>query len=350
MRDFVGLLIEKGRFDDAVTALAEVSGLSPSADLRAATGELAARLVADDAGLSALLGRLAAGGGRPPAPALRAAVLGALHASAAALLDRREAGGAPDFERRASRLLHAILTVDPDDAWARDQLATLRPPPPPPPPPPGASLPPRPPPENLEEEILVTAAHRPARRWTVRGVGLFAMTDGGVDRVATVNGPGSTTLSAGSGAGLGLEIERRLGDRFGLAVGVAYARLDLRAEAETGGHRGSDRTSAGFVALTAGSTFHLTSRRRADVYLGPLIGVARLDDVDLRPVGELARFEFDPAFIWGVQAGVDVPVGWTRAWALHGGVRYLDVSFKPRRSAGIDLDPVVFSVGIARRF
>ena len=149
---------------------------------------------------------------------------------------------------------------------------------------------------------------------------------------------------------LGLEVERRFGDRFGLAVGVAYARLDLRAEVETGGHRGSDRKSAGFVALTAGPTFHLTPRRRADVYLGPVVGVARLDAIDFRLVGEAVRIEFGTTFVWGIQAGVDVPFGRTRAWALHGGVRYLDVSFKPRRSAGIELDPVVFSLGIARRF
>jgi hypothetical protein len=351
LRDFVGLLIEKGRFDDAVTALAEVSGLSPSADLEAATGELAARLVADDAGPSALLGRLAAGGGQPPVPALRAVVLGALHASAAALLDRREAGGDPDFERRASRLLQAILTVDPDDAWARNQLETLHPPlPPPPPPPPPEASPWRPPPGNLEQQVLATAAPGPAQRWTVRGVGLFAKTDGDVDRETTLNRLGATTLSAGSGAGLGLEVERRLGDRCGLAVGLAYARLDLEAEVETGGHRRWDRKSAGFVALTAGPTFHLSSRHRADAYLGPLIGVARLDDVDFQLVGEAARFDFNPTLVWGVQAGVDVPFGTTRAWAFHGGVRYVDVSFKPRRSATVEFDPVVFSLGIARRF
>lgn len=205
-------------------------------------------------------------------------------------------------------------------------------------PPPAETTPPpeaTPTPEPAEEMAL--GGRRAG--WTLRAAAALAQ-PAGEDRSQA-----GLALASSSGPGLVVGLERRFTSRLGLDLGLVAARVDSAARAGAG--RAADRL--GLLALTAGPTLHLWPAARADVYAGPLVGWARLDDATYGLPGGTTGLDFDQELIWGGQVGVDLPLGSGR-WALHARATYLDAAFDASGAPSLDLDPLIVAVGVAYGF
>jgi len=167
----------------------------------------------------------------------------------------------------------------------------------------------------------VEAARRDrVARWTVRGGLAGVLTRSDRARGERIRGSGEreqTAFRLDGGDGLGLAVERHLGQRFGLEAGVLQADIeaelmfDLAPPVAGGGFGegiwGMNRGFCGLASLTAGLNFHLVPKRPADVYIGPFVGLARLSGVTISDLGQSFRYDFDDELVYGVNAGLDLP-------------------------------------------
>ncbi|MEM1206122.1 MAG: hypothetical protein AAGN66_23025 [Acidobacteriota bacterium] len=193
----------------------------------------------------------------------------------------------------------------------------------------------------------------------------------------------------GVSEGVDLQIEYRASDRLGIALGVSSTQLEQSDETSLAFPQlpigpfvpiGPSPLSARVTAetritpLTLGALVHLTPGRRADVWIGPVIGWAQVDDLEIRT--ELSGFGFpgvvlpgieipgfdtsvsleaDDAFVYGARLGVDVPFGRSGTWLLTASLEYLALEIDvdvagAGTGAGIDLDPLALGAGVAVGF
>ena len=108
----------------------------------------------------------------------------------------------------------------------------------------------------------------------------------------------------------------------------------------------------GASLLALGLNYHLTPGRRADWFIGLFGGLVDFDDTTYNALGEAFNFDYDDGeFGYGLNAGVDVPFGAESSWVLTGGLRYLLATAEEQSGASeLDVDPVIFSIGIGYRF
>jgi hypothetical protein len=97
--------------------------------------------------------------------------------------------------------------------------------------------------------------------------------------------------------------------------------------------------------LTAALNVHLTPESPVDLYVAPVLGWAWLDlDRDLLGLGLLTSDDSESGFVWGLGAGIDVPLG-KGTWVFTGSLEYLSVDV----SEG-SFDNVVVYLGAGFRF
>ena len=178
------------------------------------------------------------------------------------------------------------------------------------------------------------------------------------------------------GFGIYLGLERRLGERWGIEVGVGRAELEASQTVAfdlIGGSFISEvEASLQWTPVTVGANYHLTPRSQADVYIGPRIGVALADDLELVtrididgfptfpgfpniPVNlpgaglppQTTSLETDDAFIYGARLGLDWPLG-DGGWALSGAIDYTVLEIESEDFFEIDVDPLAVSVGVSK--
>ena len=171
----------------------------------------------------------------------------------------------------------------------------------------------------------------------------------------------ATTFGFDDGFGLGVSLERRLGERFGLEARVLYGRLDDRFWIGANGVGITDRDTADYWDLGLGLNVHLTPRRALDWYVGPFLGYGTVEGHTSLAFDRSLEYDPEGGLTWGVQMGLDWPLG-AGPWALHVGARYTryraDVVRRYTSPAGLvteqtgalDLDPVTAELGVAYRF
>ncbi|MBT8143376.1 MAG: CHAT domain-containing protein, partial [Gammaproteobacteria bacterium] len=164
-------------------------------------------------------------------------------------------------------------------------------------------------------------AGSPAGRWIARGHALWLQPSSGAQDEPFA-------IDDAWGAGLGLEY--RLRERLGLEAAVAATNLDVD------GQVGFDDMS--YRQLTLGMNFHIVQWPRADIYLGPVVGLIA------------AGRNFDSDLAWGAKIGVDIPIN--PRWQASGRLVYLETTLDTTTPGGskLELDPVQIAVGFSWRF
>jgi outer membrane protein W len=157
-----------------------------------------------------------------------------------------------------------------------------------------------------------------------------------------------SSFAAGNGTGFGIAIERHFGHRLGLEAGLLYGEFDSHFMLDLDEAWGMDDDDIGVLGITFGPNFHLTPNSRADFYIGPFVGLMQLDDSSFTALGESLTTDFDDEFVWGLQAGLDIPFG-ASPWAFHLGALYMGLEASGN-NASVDLDPLIFTAGLAYDF
>lgn len=173
--------------------------------------------------------------------------------------------------------------------------------------------------------------------------------------------------------GGGVSLERRATPLLGFALGVMTADLEGETRGDFIGFEVINELEVGLTPIVGRLDFHLTPDRRADFYLGPVLGYVLMDDVVRRvrvtlpgpiPVEEEARYRADDQLAWGAHAGVDLPLGNAGGRSyLTAGVTWLDLPLEfeaevfDRETNEVvvetvrsDLDPLIVHLGFGFRF
>jgi len=185
--------------------------------------------------------------------------------------------------------------------------------------------------------------------WTWRGWLAWVSPTGSLD---VANEFGDILVDVESSLGFGLEVERRFGERSGLAFGLSTSQptLDLRFTASVPG-------AASFAAsddlrmttVSASWNLHLTPQGRLDLFIGPEVAWTTFGDLSAGGLSTSVSEDFG----LGARLGLDAPVG-TSGWAFHAALRWLDLGADldeiDAGTSSIDLSPWSAHLGFARSF
>ena len=170
---------------------------------------------------------------------------------------------------------------------------------------------------------------------------------------------GSLDPSFGGGLGIEYRATRRLG------VELSLASVELNDEAGFqffGTELLVIESTVRATPLLAQLNVHLTPDRRADVYLGPVVGRLQYGDLEVEirsdVLGErlvAAPVETKDGYAWGAHVGLDVPFG-ARGAFFTAGVTWLRAEVETEGGGEeegggrIDLDPLLARAGFGYRF
>lgn len=205
--------------------------------------------------------------------------------------------------------------------------------------------------------------------WILRPFGSYLAVDGGTVSGAVPIATAAkscpcapdTTYGYDDGYGLGVSLERRLGERLGVELRAQYGRLDDDLWIGANGLAVEDDGTADFWDLSLGLNVHLTPSRALDWYAGPFVGYNDVEGAESLAFPRSLELDPEGGVAWGLQTGLDWPFG-DSPWALHVGARYtwseLDVTRRytspqgvvHESSGSLDLDPVSVDVGFAYHF
>lgn len=166
-------------------------------------------------------------------------------------------------------------------------------------------------------------------------------------------------------------VERRLGERWGVELGIGWNELEAGESFSLDFFGFSVLTEVDAVvettALTVALNYHLSPpSSRADVYLAPVIGWAFLDadletrvDVDFPfglpgiviTSGDVGNVDLgaDDSFLYGLRLGADWPLG-DAGWAVSGAIDYSVLELEADGADIADLDPLRVGLGFAFAF
>lgn len=201
-------------------------------------------------------------------------------------------------------------------------------------------------------------------RWTVRGGIAGISTNGDWARNEEIRPNGDREQSQfkfDGGDGFFFGVERHFSERLGLELGILMADLegqlmfDVAPPVPGGGFGealwGMNEGDVDFTPLTLGLNFHLTPNSRPDLFIGPFVGLASFGGTTISDLGESFRYDFDDEFVFGVNAGLDIPFKSGGPWALAAGVRWMDVSADdPASGVNLDVEPLIATIGLAYSF
>jgi len=167
---------------------------------------------------------------------------------------------------------------------------------------------------------------------------------------------GSQDSSFGSGLGL----EYRASPRFSVELAAMTSVLRSREDFDVFEERIVVEESLRTTPMLARLNVHLTPGRRTDVYAGPVFGLMRYGDFELKVRGsgfaERVNLRTEDSFAWGAHVGIDLPLG-DGGLFFTGGATYLRAKLKLDFSDPVedgdpegDLDPLFVQAGLGYRF
>jgi hypothetical protein len=181
-------------------------------------------------------------------------------------------------------------------------------------------------------------------------------------RVAGVSAQSTAGGGLNGSLGWGLGLEYRASRRLGVELGGLSSEFDSEAEIEfLGLVRFRTESSLRMTPVLARLNVHLTPDRRADLYLGPVLGYVGYSDIEVRaelpipgfPIRLQDRIETEDEFAWGAHLGLDVRLGGGHSF-LTAGATFLKAPVTVRDGdegqGSFDLDPLVFHLGYGHRF
>lgn len=192
-------------------------------------------------------------------------------------------------------------------------------------------------------------------RWRFSVVGVWDQPTAGTER-GNDSGVLEVEGDTGASTGFGLALERRLGGRFGLELGLTRSEPELEIRARP--------LIAGVPAFTTGAEIetwttslglavHLTEHRDWDLWLAPRAAWVRYGEFTL-PIEGLSlapRYDSSDDFAYGAQVGFDRPVG---RWGFHSSLSWMLAHLDAHETDGdrvqLDLDPLTLAFGVSRRF
>lgn len=152
------------------------------------------------------------------------------------------------------------------------------------------------------------------------------------------------TVEAQSATGAGIFLSGRGKGHWGGELGASFVDFDFDLTVE--GIGGDRLGSAVAFPVTIGVNYHfLKKESRADVYLGPSIGMIywgnlRTDSGNVEP---------DIEFSIGAQAGLTYRFSKEKKWAVDASAQYLQFPLGDE-SISIDVDPLIVRVGIGKTY
>ena len=171
-----------------------------------------------------------------------------------------------------------------------------------------------------------------------------------------------STAGSDTAFGGGVSLEYRASRRLGFEISALTAEIEDEMSFDFFGEEVLSIESAlRMTPVLAKLNLHLTPGRRADLYLGPVVGRMMYSDLDVKVRSSLDDETFTghaktgDDWTWGAHVGVDVPVG-DRGFFFNAGATWLkaEVEIEGDPEDGGDfssnLDPLVAQIGFGYRF
>lgn len=184
------------------------------------------------------------------------------------------------------------------------------------------------------------------------------------------------------GVGLYLGVERRLGARWGVEVGIGRAEAEAEETTQLDFFGLSVRTdivaSLEWTPLAVAANYHLTPSRDFDFYVAPRVGFVFVDDFevetrvdldggiifpglpilggfpllgpDFGPDGsQTVVLDIDDTWFYGLRLGFDRPFA-DGPWSFSAALTYDIVELEAEDGGVADLDPLSIGLGVAYRW
>lgn len=187
--------------------------------------------------------------------------------------------------------------------------------------------------------------------WVLRtSLVYYSPTDGEQERgLASIGPPARESYEVDQGLGVGVALERRFSERWGLEGSAIFGKTETTYELTLGGATGEDDHPANFYAFTVGPNLHWNGCKSPGVYAGLFAGYAGLADPNYWVFGHHFHADLAGEFVWGAQLGLDWPFDPASDWGLHAAVRYF-ANEQETDAGSFDVDPLLVEVGLSYRF
>lgn len=154
------------------------------------------------------------------------------------------------------------------------------------------------------------------------------------------------TTELDAGFGIQGSYEWMVTDSIGVEPGASYVQHDVTVS--EAGFPDIDFGETDWFAVTVNGNYHFMEESTIDLYAGPTLGYVFWGSIksDLFPID----FEADDGFVFGVNLGVDVPIG-DGPWAFSAALSYLFTDLEIEGGAAdIGVDPIQLKIGAGFRF
>ena len=157
---------------------------------------------------------------------------------------------------------------------------------------------------------------------------------------------GTQTTELDEALGFGASFECQFSDLLGIEGGVDFVGYDLTITQPPVPALNGDTD---LMTLTASLNFHFEKDSGLDLILGPTIGYAFWDDIN---VDTFPPTSTDDEFLFGAHFGVDYPFG--EAWSFNADLSYLALDIAPSAPIApvgdIGVSPIQLKIGLGYTF
>jgi outer membrane protein W len=157
---------------------------------------------------------------------------------------------------------------------------------------------------------------------------------------------GTQTTELDAALGFGASFECQFSDLLGIEGGVDFIGYDLTVTQPMFPVLNGDTD---LMSLTVNLNFHFEKDSGLDLILGPTIGYAFWDDIN---VDTFPPTSTDDDFLFGAHFGVDYPFG--EAWSFYGDLSYLAIDIAPSApiapTGDIGVSPFQLEIGLGYTF
>jgi len=210
---------------------------------------------------------------------------------------------------------------------------------------------------TLAVALLLAAAPLAAEDlpWQVKG--FILLMDGGLSEHSSHHDDeGWRTIEGDYGGGLYAAIEYRPTPLVGIELGNLVGAVGTTSGHYCGGcGRSLDSTAIGFSSLLVALNAHLTTSRRVDVSLGPIVGYSWFSRLDYDNHNHYAgTLSVEDDMVWGGGLDVDIRIAESR-WSIAIAAKYLETRIETSRRHGVeridaDFHPFMIGAGFGFEF